>query len=334
MAPGRILCAGAHGVNAGRSVLEPPAAVLYCRRAGGDAESRRPGWLQQAGGIILLTGSADARYLMSDEGLMHKKRMIALWNEMAMRYHERWAGSMAGPFQIARSLKDALAIKSGSRILDLGCGTGLATNHLYGEIEDGLAVGLDSSLEAVRIAKRQGGADFFVADAESFHLRAKFDAVLCQFALFFFPDAVRALRCARNVLKKSGTLGVIVHGRAPYFDIILSETLKVIPDYLPGESPDLSRYGTFDALRDVASEAGFSDIRITEYEYEYSPGTAAQYWDNYVRYVPRRQKSMLDELPRREMQKLRESVTGRAQEFEKGGRVVFPWQVLLLAAKP
>jgi len=260
--------------------------------------------------------------------------MIATWNEVASRYHERWASAKVGPFQIVHNLKDALGIRNGSSILDLGCGTGLAANLLADEIEDALVVGIDASLEAVMIAKRQSRANFLVADAELCHLEAKFDVVLCQYALFFFPDAVRALRCAKNLLKGSGSLGIIVHGRAPYFDIILSEVLKFIPDYLPKESPDLARYGTAEALRDVVSEAGFTGIKIAEYEYEYSPGTAAQYWDNYVRYVPGRLRSKLDELPHDKMQKLSKSVQNRAQKFERNGRIVFPWQVLFLAAKP
>lgn len=267
----------------------------------------------------------------------YKRRLRDIWNEVAPRYHERWAGAGAGPFRITAELGRALGTVSGSRILDIGCGTGVVTNLLAGRVgPEGRAVGLDASLSAVRIASRNGCADFVVADAERACLKAEFDVVTCQFALFFFPDAERALRNIREVMGRGAVLAVAVHGagsRVPFFSVIRDEIARAIPDMAPPGAPDLDRFGTAEALREAVEGAGFCSISIREYEYEYSPGTPEEYWEDYLRYVAAPVRARIDALPAGQLEGLRRAALNGAGRFERDGVVYFPWQVLLLTAK-
>lgn len=270
-------------------------------------------------------------------GTEHKRRMVELWNEMAPRYHSKWAGPRAGPFQCTAELPDRLGIVEGSQVLDIGCGTGAAINLLAGRVGScGLAVGLDSSFSAVKIACRGSCADFVVADAEVPCIRAIFDIIVCQFALFLFPDARRVLASIKDLMGSDGILAVAVHGaggKTPYFRTILDQVLRFVPDYVPPGAPDFDRYGTEESLSKVVSEAGFAEINVRELEYEYSPGTAERYWKEYLQYVPVQLRAKLDVLPAERRAELEEAVLAGARRFERDDRVVFPWQVLMLTAR-
>ncbi len=274
---------------------------------------------------------------MPSQDVRYKQQLIGIWNELAPRYHRRWAGPGVGPFQSTRELQEMLEIGQDSRILDVGCGTGAAINILRGGIgPGGMAVGLDASLSALRIAKKRSGADFVVADAETACLKAEFDVVTCQFALFFFPDAGRALQNIRGLMKRGGTLAVTVHGAGesvPYHRIILDEIIRVIPDYLPPWAPQMDRFGTEEALKAVVTGAGFGRIRVRERIFEYSPGTADCYWRNYTRYVAGPLRAKLNSIPAGKRRQIKRAVAARVKRFESDGRVVFPWKVLMLTAR-
>src|SRR5574338_207997 len=127
----------------------------------------------------------------------YKKRMITTWNEVAPRYHKRWAGKGVGPFQSTQKLVQMAKIKPGNLVLDLACGTGAVTQLVLRKVgKSGRVIGIDSSKTALTIAKksiRAKNVDFAVFDAESFGFNCKFDVVTCQYALFFFPHATKAL---------------------------------------------------------------------------------------------------------------------------------------------
>lgn len=267
----------------------------------------------------------------------YKRDLIKAWNEVAPRYHEKWAGPRAGPFQSTSELEDIVDIRPDSRLLDIGCGTGAAINLLSRGIGDsGVAIGVDTSISAIRMAKSNGTADFVIADAENLCLAGEFDVVTCQFALFFFPDAVRVLKSVRELMRDGGTLAVTVHGAGdstPYHRIILDEILRDIPDYLAAGAPQMDRFGTRESLDKVVTEAGFGGVLIRERTFRYSPGTADSYWDGYLKYVAESARKRLDALPVDNLEGIRRRVIEKARRFERDGQIVFPWSVLILTAR-
>ena len=60
----------------------------------------------------------------------YKQRNIKIWNEVAPRYHKRWASVSKGPFQSTTKLIDLVKINKGNTVLDLACGTGVVTKKL------------------------------------------------------------------------------------------------------------------------------------------------------------------------------------------------------------
>jgi len=270
----------------------------------------------------------------------YKKRNIKIWNEVAPRYHKRWASVSKGPFQSTKKLIELVDIKKDDSVLDLACGTGVVTKEIQGKIDDsGYVIGADTSLTAIKIAKKwnskKSNLDFINVDAEKFSFSKKFDIITCQYALFFFPNAQKALKNMRNSLKKSGKIGISVHGNnVPFFNSILDSVTKYISDYVPPDSPDLDRFGTKSALRTEISKAGFSDIIVKEFLFQYSPGKFEDYWKNYIKYIPKPLKEKIDALEYSKRKELKLLVKKKTSQYtKKNGEILFPWQVLISTAK-
>ena len=274
--------------------------------------------------------------------LDYKKKNISIWNEIAPRYHKRWASINQGPFGSTSKLVQLLKIEKGNIVLDLACGTGVVTKKIRQRVgSSGLVVGGDTSITAIKIAKKwnanYSNLDFVNVDAENFYLFTKFDVITCQYALFFFPNALKALKNMKTHLKKNGKIGITVHGipkKVPFFSSIFDAVTKMIPDYVPPGSPDLDRFGTKNSLENIVKKVGFRKISVSEFNFNYSPGTVENYWQNYLKYVAKPLKEKLDSLSLSEKKQLKSLVKENVKPFTlKNNIIKFPWEVLILTAK-
>jgi len=272
----------------------------------------------------------------------YKQRNMTIWNEVAPRYHKRWASVSKGPFQSTTKLINLVKINKGNTVLDIACGTGVVTKEIRKKVGNaGYVVGADTSTTAIKIAKKwnekKSNLDFVNIDAEKFSFSKKFDIVTCQYALFFFPNSQKALKNMKNSLKKSGKIGISVHGskeKVPFFSNILDSVTKFIPDYIPPGSPNLDRFGTKSSLKKEISKAGFSKISVKEFVFQYSPGKFEDYWKNYIKYIAKPLKEKINELEYSKRRELKQLVKEKTTQYtKKNGEIIFPWQVLILTAK-
>jgi ubiquinone/menaquinone biosynthesis C-methylase UbiE len=272
----------------------------------------------------------------------YKQRNITIWNEVAPRYHKRWASINQGPFQSTSKLIQLLDVNRGDKVFDLACGTGVVTKKIREKVGSlGYVVGGDTSITAIKIAKKWNGSqlnlDFVNIDAENFNFSKQFDIITCQYALFFFPNAQKALKNIKKNLKKSGKIGITVHGAAekvPFFNSIFDAVTEFIPDYSPPGSPDLDRFGTKSSLTDEVKKAGFSKITVKNFVFRFNPGTFEDYWRSYLRYVAKPLKEKLDALGRSKRNELKNAVRENVKPYTlKNKTIEFPWEVLILTAK-
>lgn len=272
----------------------------------------------------------------------YKQRNMKIWNEVAPRYHKRWASVNKGPFQSTKKLIELIKIKKSNRVLDVACGTGVVTKEIQKKVgKTGRTVGIDTSTTAIKIAKKWNNKnenlDFINTDAENFAFSKKFDIVTCQYALFFFPNAQKALKNMKKSLKKTGKIGISVHGsknNVPFFSSILDSAKKYIPDYVPPGTPDLDRFGTKSALRTEIRKAGFSKIIVKEFVFHYSPGKFEDYWKNYIKYIAEPLKEKLNALEYSKRKEFKKSVKENTIQYtNKNEEIIFPWQILILTAQ-
>ena len=272
----------------------------------------------------------------------YKQRNMKIWNEIAPRYHKRWASVNKGPFQSTKKLIELVKINKNNVVLDVACGTGVVTKQIQKKVGNaGHVIGVDTSTTAIKIAKKWNeknkNLDFVNIDAENFSFSKKFDIITCQYALFFFPNAQKALKNMKNNLKKSGKIGISVHGskdNVPFFNSILDSVTKYIPDYVPPGTPNLDRFGSKSALKAEVRKAGFSNIVVKEFIFNYSPGKFEDYWKNYIKYIAKPLKEKLNALEYSKRKEFKESVKEKTIQYtKKNGEILFPWQVLILTAK-
>jgi len=274
------------------------------------------------------------------DSIIYKKNMLAIWNEVAPRYHKRFAQKDIGPFKSTAKLVKLAKIKSGDAVLDIACGTGAVTKKISNKVgKSGMVLGLDVSIIAIKIAKKwnveKNNLDFLVSDAEHTFFAKKFDVITCQYGIFFFPNTLKVLKNLKKCLKKNGIIAISVHGdkdTVPFLTVILEAIKKFIPDFIPPENPDFDRFGNKQALRKIVSDADFKKIKVQEFVFKYAAGSFSEFWTNYLRYVAKPVKEKLNRLSKKEMKKVREQARQNSSQYAKNGKLIFPWKVLILTA--
>lgn len=113
-----------------------------------------------------------------------------------------------------------LALRPDSRVLEIGCGTGLNFPYLLEHLDPrrGRIVGLDFSPDMLRRAQRRVAAagwphvELVHADAAQLSLPEHFDAILLAYSLSMIPDFQAALERACAHLEADGRLVVLDFG--------------------------------------------------------------------------------------------------------------------------
>jgi ubiquinone/menaquinone biosynthesis C-methylase UbiE len=172
----------------------------------------------------------------------------------------------------AADLSERAALRSGERVLDVACGTGVVARVAAGRVGSaGNVVALDLNWEMLAVARSLPAADgTTIGWLEGTVLAlpfpdAVFDAVLCQLGLQFFPDRPSALTEIRRVLTRDGRMAISVFG--PLAGNPATQALADALDAHLGPGASLAKR-TEHALADtqelwtLVSAAGFRDVVI------------------------------------------------------------------------
>lgn len=184
-------------------------------------------------------------------------------------YEAIWVPALMG--QCAIDLIDAIAVRPGDRVLDVGCGTGVVARQAAartGRPADITGTDINAAMldAARRVADREGLGDIAwrCCDAASMPFEdATFDVVLCQQGLQFMADRSAFMAEASRMLKPGGRLGVSVWKSETPFGIALRGAL----DQEFGEGTTTlwkaaTSLGDRDKLRFIAETAGFRNCHV------------------------------------------------------------------------
>lgn len=160
----------------------------------------------------------------------------------------------------------ALALPAGSRILDVGCGSGWLSEYFARLGYD--ATGIDISPDLIEIARARVesvayGADhetplrcrFLVHDAEGSPLAEEFDAVVCYDSLHHFEDERAVVSNLSAMTRYGGALFILEGDRPEEGSETEEELLEVMRHFETLESPFSREY-----LRALLDEQGLAVV--------------------------------------------------------------------------
>lgn len=158
----------------------------------------------------------------------------------------------------------ALGDVAGKRVLDVGCGAGSTSRALAALGAD--VTGVDISMDLLELAKRQGGAEYILADAAADPLGGPYDAVYSRCGAMFFDDAVAGWAHIRNQTVAGGKLTIVCwcagneNGWASIPLKAARGLLGEAPPAPPAGTPGPFAWADPDFFEPILQQAGWSNL--------------------------------------------------------------------------
>lgn len=161
---------------------------------------------------------------------------------------------------------DAAGVGEGTSLLDVGCGSGVAA--AIAQARGAKVSGIDAALPMVEIAReRVPDGHFRVGELEALpYDDDSFDVVTGFCSFQYAADPVHALRQARRVARRGGTVAMLTWGQPEHCEA--AGIIKALGSLLPPPPPGapgpfaLSHSG---ALENLARPAGLTPRRTAEF---------------------------------------------------------------------
>lgn len=228
--------------------------------------------------------------------------------------------------QWASPVLDAAQVSAGTRVLDVGCGTGvLARAALRRTGAEGYVAGLDPNLGMLAVARELASSvDWRPGQAEAIPFpNASFDVVACQFGLMFM-DRIAAAREMLRVLRPDGRLIVAVWDAFPNIPAYAAE-ISLLERFGGTAAADALRapFGLGDQrlLASILREAGAGSVTIgTSNGVARFPGLRVMVEADLRGWLPAMGVPLSEE---RIEQILEEAEAGLAEHVAEDGRVTF-----------
>ena len=159
---------------------------------------------------------------------------------------------------------DEVKLAPGDRLVDIACGTGIVARVARERMGNGATVvGIDLSRDMLAVARRVApDIDWRKGHAAALPLVAdeRFDVVVCQQGLQFFPDKAAAAMEMRRAVAPGGRLAVATW--RPDAEIPFLRELRAVAERHVGAIADQRHsFGDGTALEALLRAAGFQDVR-------------------------------------------------------------------------
>jgi SAM-dependent methyltransferase len=197
------------------------------------------------------------------------------WEGADGQYWAANADLMEGtPARYDSALLDAAGIGAGSRVLDVGCGTGSLTRAAAGRAPRGTALGVDLSTAMIEVARQRAAsagaanAAFLRADAQVHPFpTAAFDVIVSRTGASFFGDLPAAFANLARATAPGGRLALLTWQSLTRNEWIVeiggALAGRALPEPPPG-APGPFAFADPDRAREVVGGAGFADVRVAD----------------------------------------------------------------------
>jgi len=237
---------------------------------------------------------------------------------------------------VAADLIDAAALRSGDRVLDVGCGTGIVARRAA-EKTGGRVAGLDPNPGMLAVARSatpaESSIDWHEASAVKIPLPDEcFDVVLCQMALQFIREKESAVREMYRVLVPDGRLILNTPGK-------MQALLTVIESALSRHlSPEAGQFvkAVFSMndpgeLQDLLSAGGFRDVSVRTTTVLLRLPPPGEFLWQYVHSTPLAE--VVRDMDDDRLASLEREVIDNAKDLVKDGSVTTPQEIIVATGR-
>lgn len=239
---------------------------------------------------------------------------------------------------LAADLIRLAALRTGDRVLDVACGTGVLARLASQEVGDtGTVTGLDVNPGMLAVARSATPPslpiEWHEASAEAMPLPdASFDVVACQMGLQFMPDKPVTLREMRRVLARRGRLILNVPGPTPRLFSIMGEALeRHIGAEAAGFVNQVFSLHDPEEINNLIDSAGFRDVSVKAETKSLRLPPSEEFLWQYVHSTPL--AGAVGELDDDRRGALERDVVAKWQEFVKDRALVLQVRVVVAMAR-
>jgi SAM-dependent methyltransferase len=185
---------------------------------------------------------------------------------------------------LAPEFADFALVRSGQRVVDVGCGPGALTTELVERLGASAVSAVDPSDQFVAAAReRHAGVDVQRAPAEDMPFTdGEFDGALAQLVVHFMADPVRGLAEMARVTRAAGVVAACVWDHAGE-QTPLAPFWQAVHDLDPDEEGEGTLAGAREGhLSELFAEAGLRDVEETALPVRVEHATFEEWWEPFT----------------------------------------------------
>jgi SAM-dependent methyltransferase len=213
-----------------------------------------------------------------------------LARDSALHYEQVLVPAYVGP--AADLLVGHAALAPGEAVLDVGCGTGVASRAAKAVVgPTGTVVGVDVNRYMLEVARTLShDIDFREGDARQLPIRDHaYDVVLCAHTLQFLADRQRVCTQMARVTKPGGRVLISAWealDRNPYYAALADALLACMGPEVAFAITSACTLGGERALLDLLTGAGLVDVTVDDVEFPVHLGNLATFIPRHIGATP------------------------------------------------
>ena len=238
----------------------------------------------------------------------------------------------------ARLVAERVAALGPRQILETAAGTGVVTEAIHRALPGAEIVATDLNGPMLAQAQRRldaANVRFEPADAQALPFDdARFDLVVCQFGVMFFPDKVRANAEARRVLRQGGRYLLVIWDRIEH-NFATMTAGRAVANLFPTDAARFYervpfRYHDVGQIERDLLAAGFTDIEFETVELRSRAASAHDAAIALVQGTPMR--SDIEQVAPNMLDRVTDAAAEALRQYEGAGGFDAPMSARLVTA--